>query len=145
MKQILFILIFSIMLLIVLTDKIRSETFRVNKQLKKDPFSVSWVPSDFTVTFKQKVPPIREVFQSRALSTKTSVNNVTLLVKQKTLDDLPSSNSSAIIRKTRRNDSVSQSYSGKLNLIVRNINKLVKVKNRIYWRDKTLSFMIRNR
>lgn len=132
MKQILFILIFSILVLIVLTDQIRSEALRVKKQLKTDPFSVSWVPSDFTVTFRQKVPPIQEVFQSRALSKTTSVNNVTFPVQQKTLDDLPTSNSSAIIRKTRRNDSLSQSYSGKLILHVRHINKLVKVKNRIY-------------
>jgi methionine-rich copper-binding protein CopC len=111
MRKFFFILIFSVLFVVVVTDQIKS--YALAKNEVQNDHSLSWVPSDLTVTFTKKFP---QQFHGRALSTAKTIHNETLPAEKKKTKLQVSSNTTAI-RKTRTNDSF-QRYSGKLILHV---------------------------
>lgn len=110
MKKSILTLVFLVTMVIRSVCSSQKNSFDVDDQrlkLRSAKNSLSWAPSDITVTFKKD---FHEILQGRALSDIKTIKNQTLPLAQKKLASQTSS--TAIIRKTRTNDSLSRRYSG---------------------------------
>jgi hypothetical protein len=115
MKKILFLLVFAIPVFLLLldvsnSDHVKSSALEV-RQENENKLTWSWIPSDLIVNLKKKFPYSHQLFHGRALSLAKTANES--LPLEKTKLQTVSTNTTAVTRKTRTNDSY-QRHSGKL-------------------------------